>query len=398
MSYKGNILLVPAWYPASFFTEQMKLVEDSFNFKILKGNRNIYGKKKWLKKKLKGEFKSFTAKTQSDFLEIEFDYINNLPQFFFKKQEKFLDDCFNRIISILFDGSKPDLIHIQSLSDTAYFVNRWAKANNVPVILTEHVLFVRHQTDSFQRLKEKVYESVDRVLLVSNYLYRNLLTNGINPGNVEIIGNLVRDEYISLPLKQNKFNNELKILFVATHLFDKDIDVLFDALEILLNKGYCAFHVDIIGLEPIKIYLNDEGNECNLQEVINQKGLSSTISLLGEMERKEMLNAYQDYSFLVSTSKSETFGLAVAEAIASGLPVVCTDSGGIRDFVDESNGIVVPVRNPKALATAIVRMFDNISNYNGEQISTEIRKRFGVKAFTESITSEYRNAIYDKSW
>lgn len=398
MIYKPKILLVPAWYPASFFTEQMKLVEDSFNFKILKGNRNVYGKKKWLKKKLKGKSKSFISKTQADFLEIEFDYINNLPPFFFKKQEKYLDDCFNRIIHILFDGSKPDLIHIQSLSDTAYYVNRWAKANNVPVILTEHVLFVRHQTDSFQRLKEKVYESVDHVLLVSNYLYRNLLTNGINPGNVEIIGNLVRDEYISLPLKQNKLNKELRILFVAAHLFDKDIDVLFEALEILLNKGFSAFHVDIIGLEPAKIYLDDESNECNLQEVINQKGLSSTISLLGEMDRKEMLNAYQDYSFLVSTSKSETFGLAVAEAIANGLPVVCTDSGGIRDFVDESNGIVVPVRNPKALATAIVRMFDNISNYNGEQISTEIRKRFGVKAFTESIRSEYRNAIYDKSW
>lgn len=391
-----NILLVPAWYPASFFTEQMKLVEDSFNFMILKGNRNVYGKKKWLKKKLKGKSKSFISKTQSDFLEIEFDYINNLPHFFFKKQEKFLDDCFNRIINTLFDGSKPDLIHIQSLSDTAYYVNRWAKANNVPVILTEHVLFVRHQTDPFQRLKEKVYESVDRVLLVSNYLYRNLLTNGINPVNVEIIGNLVRDEYISLPLKQNKLNNELKILFVAAHLFDKDIDVLFAALEILLIKGFSSFHVDIIGLEPTKKHLNDEGNECNLQEVINQKGLYSTISLLGEMDRKEMLRAYQNYSFLVSTSKSETFGLAVAEAIANGLPVVCTDSGGIRDFVDESNGIVVPVRNPKALATAIMRMFDNISNYNGEQLSTEIRKRFGIKAFTESITSEYRNAIYDK--
>lgn len=396
MIYKPNILLVPAWYPASFFTEQMKLVEDSFNFKILKGNRNVYGKKKWLKKKLKGKSKFFVSKTQSDFLEIEFDNINNLPPFFFKKQENYLDDCFNRIISILFDGSKPDLIHIQSLSDTAYYVNRWAKANNVPVILTEHILFVRHQTDSFQRLKEKLYETVDRVLLVSNYLYRNLLTNGINPENVEIIGNLVRDEYISLPLMHNRFNNELKILFVATHLFDKDIDVLFDALEILLNKGFCAFHVDIIGLETNKKYLNDEGIECNLQEIINHKGLSANVSLMGEMDRKEMLCVYQNYSFLVSTSKSETFGLAVAEALANGLPVVCTDSGGIRDFVNESNGIVVPFRSPKALATAIMRMFETISNYNGVQISTEIRERFGVKAFTESIMSEYRNAIYHK--
>lgn len=390
---KPNILIVPAWYPASFFTEQMKLVEDSFNFKILKGNRNVYGKKKWLKKKLKGKSKAFISKTQPDFLEIEFDYINNLPPFFFKKQEKYLDDCFNRIINTLFEGSKPDLIHIQSLSDTAYYVNRWAKANNVPVILTEHVLFVRHQTDSFQRLKEKVYESVDRVLLVSNYLYRNLLTNGINPENVEIIGNLVRDEYISLPFKQNKLNKELKILFVATHLFDKDINVLFETIEILLNKGFNAFHVDIIGLEPTKIYMDDEGNECNLQEVINQKGLSSIISLLGEMERKEMLNAYQDYSFLVSTSKSETFGLAVAEAIANGLPVVCTDSGGIRDFVNETNGIVVPVRNAKLLADAIVEMECRINTFDLEKNAQDIIYKFGTLNFKRKICNQYISMI-----
>lgn len=393
MTSNPNILLVPAWYPASFFTEQMKLVEDSFNFKILKGYRNVYGKKKWLNKKLKGKSKSFISKTHDDYLEIEFDYINNLPPFFFKKQEKYLDDCFNRIINTFFDGSKPDLIHIQSLSDTAYYVNRWAKANNVPVILTEHILFVRHQTDHFQRLKEKVYETADRVLLVSNYLYRNLLTNGIKPGNVEIIGNLVRDEYISLPLKQNKLNKELRILFVATHLFDKDIDVLFEALEILLNKGFGPFHVDIIGLEPTKIYLDDESNECNLQEIINQKGLSSKVSLLGEMERKEMLNAYQDYSFLVSSSKSETFGLAVAEAIANGLPVVCTDSGGIRDFVNESNGIVVPIRNAKLLADAIVQMESRINTYDLKKNAQNIISKYGSLNFRKKIYDQYISMI-----
>ena len=57
---KPKVLVVPAWYPASFFTEQMKVVEDTFEFKVLIGERHELGKKKAIKKLLNGKFRQFT--------------------------------------------------------------------------------------------------------------------------------------------------------------------------------------------------------------------------------------------------------------------------------------------------------------------------------------------------
>ena len=50
-----NILVIPAWFPASFFLQQMELVEDTFNFKIIVGKRIAVGRRKgfnkWFSKK-----------------------------------------------------------------------------------------------------------------------------------------------------------------------------------------------------------------------------------------------------------------------------------------------------------------------------------------------------------
>lgn len=403
MNQKSNpkVLLVPAWYPASFFAEQMRLVEDAFDFKVLIGTRNEFGKRKALKYILRLRFRIFDWNeckpigNEEDIVNVQYSYINSLSKYYENKQYVYLNKCFKKKLDELSQsGWTPDLVHIQSLSDTAVFVCNWAKENNIPVILTEHVIYIRRRFDFFQKEKEKVYSLVDKVLCVSSYVYQNLLVHGFTLNDVSIIGNLVDDRFI--PSFESVKESSNSILFVATHLHDKDIEVLLQTVNLLIKSGFTNFKLDILGINPDQFYQNGTNSEYLLKDEIDKMGLSAYIHLKGLLAREDILKSYKEYSVLVSTSFSETFGLCVAEALANGVPVVCTDSGGIRDFVNETNGIILPIRNPKALATAIVRMFNNISNYNGEQISTEIRKFFGLKAFTERITSEYRNAKYDK--
>jgi len=395
-----KVLLVPAWYPASFFTEQMRLVDDAFEFKVLIGAKHDLGQKKALKKIFLGKFQQFTwienksISENTEIINVDYLYVNSLSSYFERRQYKYLNRCFeNEFQELIKTGWKPDLIHIQSLSDTAVFICNWAEKRNIPVILTEHIIYIRRKFDFFQKEKERVYSQVNKVLCVSNYLYRNLLTNGLNISNAEVIGNLVDDSLIPEVFETIQKNN--KILFVANHLHDKDIDILLEATKLLNDRNICDFFIDIVGIDPLIYYQNGNIENFNLIEVLSDYQLHN-INVLGVKTRQELLRIYKEYNFLISTSLSETFGLAPAEAIINGLPVVCTDSGGPRDFIDDSNGIIVPIRDPKALGDAIVKMLHNLSNYNGKQISDEIRKRFGVKAFTESITREYRSAIYDK--
>ena len=64
--------------------------------------------------------------------------------------------------------------------------------------------------------------------------------------------------------------------------------------------------------------------------------------------------------FCAPSLGGESFGIVLAEAMAVGLPVVCSDIGGYRDVVrDGSEGLLVPPRDPEALATALGGLLDN---------------------------------------
>jgi len=390
MITKKKILLIPDGWPANFFVEQMDAVSDLFDFQVLLGNRLSFGKKTALKRIIRREYNTFSTE-KNEISRISYSYINHLPLFLYKIQWEYILKRLNRYILTLFNGKKPDLIHIQQISDTAVFICEWAKKNAVPVVMSEHLLFVRHQMDDFQRLKEKVYGDVDLVLCASNYQYRTLLTNGIKMKNVDVIGNLLVTKYI--PTEFNSIHNNRNIVFIASHLGDKDIDVLLDAVRILKERGYSDFVVDVIGITPGISYENGDKSDYNLQEAIELLELSNQIHIKGIKNRQELLENLRDYVFLVSTSLSETFGVSVAEAIMSGLPVVCTDSGGVRDFVDSSNGIIVPIRNADAFADAIVEMFARRMEYDAIQMSGKMIERFGRDAFRKKLLEVYNGLL-----
>lgn len=403
MTSKKKVLLIPAWYPASFFTEQMKLVDDAFEFKVLIGKKNELGKKKAIRRILVGKFEWFKwsadklSQGKEKIISVDYSYINCLPKYYEKKQFKYLNKCYDEAFEELIkSGWSPDLIHIQSLSDTSVFVCNWAEKNRVPIILTEHIVFVRRKFDFFQKEKESVYNRVNKVLSVSNYVYRNLLLNGFKMKSVGIIGNFVDDQFVPTSFEKKQETN--KILFVASHLADKDIEVLLQAVKILVDSGFTEFKIDVIGLDPKQYYDNDTNTNYFLKQEVDNLGLSEYFDIRGIVTREDLLKSYKNYSLLVSTSVSETFGIAIAEALSNGLPVICTDSGGPIDFVNENNGIIVPIRNPQSLADSIKKIFQNLNRYNSSQISSEIIVKYGREAFSKIISKEYIQQIEETKY
>lgn len=374
----SKVLFVPAWWPCSFFLDQQQITRDAYSPVVLYGTCEQIS--------LKRRIKQIHKRKNSFRREEENVFTVNLNWTKFKSRRKLdrqlfaLSEYTGQKILEIFKGQKPDLIHIQSISDVSIFIVEWAKRNNIPTILTEHVLFIRRSIGYFPSLKESVYSKVDKLLCVSNYLLRNLFTSGIPIKNAEVVGNLIVDDFVpddfSDIIKNNRF------LFVATHTHDKDIDTLLDTVA----KASGQIVVDIAGLT---------GNELSetgqvLSAAIQEKELSAYINFLGPMSHEKVLKLYSEYSGVISTSKSETFGLSVAEAIASGTRVFCTDSGGIRDFVTENSGVVVPIGGSEELADALIEQCGN-SYPSADQESKRILGRFGTEPFRSNLIRIYNS-------
>lgn len=381
-----TILFVPAWYPSSFFQEQIELIADQFHTKILWGEQITIGKKQLLRSFLKKRnyHTIFEIERTSEMFKLKYQWINYLPDRIQKFQFYYLKNHIGENIKELFGGVLPDLIHLQSISDIAVFIVAWAKENKIPVILTEHLLFVRHEINPFSRLKENLYNTVDQVLCVSNYVYRSLLTGGFLPKNAKVIGNLVNDDFTEVFFNHNAGSN---ILFVANHLNDKGFNILIEVAKLLKSNNRKVI-IDVIGLSGDELYTD----KFNIQTKLKESEVDDLIILKGFLPHNELLKVYPSYKMLISTSISETFGLSIAEAIACGLPVVITDSGGPRDFVSDNN-IIVPINDPTALTKGIEKFLESTNEEEIENDAKKIRSLYGRQAFKSLMIEIYSQMI-----
>ena len=101
----------------------------------------------------------------------------------------------------------------------------------------------------------------------------------------------------------------------------------------------------------------DRATAARVRAEIRKAGLAGRISLVGETRSRAALKRhYHRADVFVLPTEYEGYGMAVAEAIASGLPVVSTPTGAIAELVGDKAGILVPPGNANALAGALERM------------------------------------------
>jgi glycosyltransferase involved in cell wall biosynthesis len=84
--------------------------------------------------------------------------------------------------------------------------------------------------------------------------------------------------------------------------------------------------------------------------------LEDRVSFAGDLDRDALASLYDRADVAVFATQQETYGMAVAEALAHGLPTVATMTGAIPDLIGDEAGLLVPVGDRDALATALARV------------------------------------------
>jgi len=109
------------------------------------------------------------------------------------------------------------------------------------------------------------------------------------------------------------------------------------------------------------VIIGDGPEQAALQQRLQERGLQASVSLLGALPDDGEVRAwYGRASLFCLPSEQEGFGIVFLEAMASGLPVVSTTAAAIPEVVpDGEAGLLVPPRDPEAMAEALLRLLQN---------------------------------------
>jgi glycosyltransferase involved in cell wall biosynthesis len=153
------------------------------------------------------------------------------------------------------------------------------------------------------------------------------------------------------PLAVGSGSADVHLLTVATLNPGKGYTTLIEALALVPHRRWQLTCVGSLTRHP--------QTSDAIRNTITRLGLDAHVSLLGEVSVAEVGVCYDRSDVMVLASLRETYGMAVAEALARGLPIVATATGAHRDLVGDDAGIVVAPGDRRALAEALIRMVDD---------------------------------------
>ena len=184
---------------------------------------------------------------------------------------------------------------------------------------------------------------------------------------------------------QSEYGEQI-VLFVGKLRYYKGVENLVAAMR-EVNAGAQAL---IVGSGPM---------ETEWKTLTHDMGLEHRVRFLGSVPDQDLPSYYQAAQLFVlpSTQPSETWGAVQIEAMASGLPCICTELGTGTSYVNQDGitGLVVPPREPHALAQAINRLLDNEKERAtmGQAALARARGEFGHTEMIEHTLHLYERLL-----
>ncbi|HPS60005.1 MAG TPA: glycosyltransferase family 4 protein [Candidatus Cloacimonas sp.] len=191
--------------------------------------------------------------------------------------------------------------------------------------------------------------------------------------------NLIKNFYINSVIEDRK-----KIPFITLYLAriekEKVIYELIEAFK-LIKRNYND------------VYLIIAGDGSQIKAINNIINNDDRIKMVGYVTGGIKTDIYKKSSIYVLPSYTECMPLSVLEAMAFGLPIICSEIGGLSDIIrDKENGILVRCKDINSLYLAIENLYLNISYINFNKATY-----FYSKQVVSRLEAIYKKNIYNYS-
>lgn len=304
-------------------------------------------------------------------------YLFTLPMPFKIKRWYVNYRCFLMAKKYISIYGKPDLIHLQTyeMGSAALLIK---KKLNIPYIITEHSSNLYSESTRLDKnLLLNIYSQSCQNIAVSPY-FANFLSNKFATP-FKYIPNSVNLEKFTL--KRENRSNIKNLLHVAHCVPIKQQDLLLRGFQkaLLTNSN---LQLTVVGDGPELGKLKELSKKLAIQKKVCFKGKQTNEDVSKEMQKADIF---------ILTSKRETFGVVLIEAMAVGLPCISTKSGGPEDIlVNEDLGILCD-QNSKAVCNAIIKAVK--IEYNSESIRYHVSKTYSAEVVGTKIRSVYSKVI-----
>jgi glycosyltransferase involved in cell wall biosynthesis len=289
-----------------------------------------------------------------------------------------LDRMYRQIEKI---HGRVDMVHSHYLYITSY-ATILKKKYNLPLVCTEHWSKLNNNIlpKYIQAFGNESYPYVDRIIAVSHTLADRIKQHFKK--NSTVIYNMVDDFFFDSKIVQKRNDTFFKFISVGHLIYGKGHDVLIEAFA----KAHFKYNV-------ILYIVRDGEEKLRLQKQIDNFGLTDSILLLGLKNKNEISQLLCESDAFVLASRNETFGVVYIEAMAKGLPIIATVCGGPEEFVNEYNGLLIPVENVDELSIALQTLYSERNKYNPDAIIKQCKNNFSENEIAKKITSIYQEVL-----
>ncbi|HSL32412.1 MAG TPA: glycosyltransferase, partial [Candidatus Limnocylindrales bacterium] len=287
-------------------------------------------------------------------------------------------------------ASRTGVVHAHTVYPDGAAAVELADALGWPLVLTEHSSFVERIVGT-PAVRDRYAAAVarsHRTFAVSEMLageLRDALPD--QASRIEVLPNAVPLDLFPVGPTEDRIADEL--LFVGYRKVTKGIENLLRAVAVARAQRPTVT-LRLVGRSP------DDATETVWLDLVRSLGLEGAVAFDEAVDRAGIAAAMRRASLFVHPSPRETFGVVAVEALASGLPVVAADSGGVTEILGADPaalGAIVPADDPEALGNAIAAALERRETFEPAALRAAVERRFRADFVAERLVVAYREAL-----
>lgn len=306
---------------------------------------------------------------------------------FLKKIKKLEEYCLKEGIQVVIlhnQGMKPNIIY--------NILYKKLKRKNIKFVMYVHSAYDEYYNPYRNVIIKAIYEKmIKKTMKYSNLIiyiskkvketFHDHFKDVIN-NNETVIYNGIDDKFLeNIKQRKKKDKKKINIIYVGRLSKEKGVDILIDAMNIIINKNK---------MESIQLKIVGDGLERkNLEDKVRENKLNNVVTFLG---RRDNVIEYLDDSdvFVYPSTWEEGFGISVVEAMSRGCIPITFYKGGLPELIEDGiNGFLIKNVNAVELTNGIIKTINLLKQGQADKIierAMNDAKKYTIENTINNIT------------